>query len=29
MRLLASVEEIAATVHAGVRKGESRDPLPA
>jgi formiminotetrahydrofolate cyclodeaminase len=29
MRLLASVEEIAATVHAGVRSGESRDPLPA
>lgn len=29
MRLLDSVEEIAATVHAGVRGGESRDPLPA
>ena len=29
MQLLDSVEEIAATVHAGVRSGESRDPLPA
>jgi formiminotetrahydrofolate cyclodeaminase len=29
MRLLDNVEEIAATVHAGVRSGESRDPLPA
>ena len=29
MRLLDSVEEIAATVHEGVRGGESRDPLPA
>jgi hypothetical protein len=29
MRLLASLEEIAATVHEGVRSGESREPLPA
>jgi glutamate formiminotransferase/formiminotetrahydrofolate cyclodeaminase len=29
MRTLDSVEEIAATVHTGVRGGESRDPLPA
>jgi formiminotetrahydrofolate cyclodeaminase len=29
MRLLDSVEEIAASVHEGVRSGESRSPLPA
>ena len=27
MGLLASVEEIVATVHSGVRSGETRDPL--
>jgi formiminotetrahydrofolate cyclodeaminase len=29
MRLLDSVEEIASTVHEGVRSGEPREPLPA
>jgi methenyltetrahydrofolate cyclohydrolase len=29
MQLLDSVEEIAASVHEGVRSGEKRDPLPA
>jgi formiminotetrahydrofolate cyclodeaminase len=29
MRLLDSVEEIAASVHEGVRSGDSRSPLPA
>jgi formiminotetrahydrofolate cyclodeaminase len=28
MRLLDSVEEIAATVHVGVRSGEPREPIP-
>jgi hypothetical protein len=27
MRLIASIEEIVATVHTGVRSGESRGPL--
>jgi formiminotetrahydrofolate cyclodeaminase len=29
MKLLVSLEEIADTVHAGVRSGETREPLPA
>jgi formiminotetrahydrofolate cyclodeaminase len=29
MRLLDSVEEIAAVAHGAVRSGETRDPLPA
>jgi hypothetical protein len=28
MKLLDSVEEIAATVHEGVRAGDARDPVP-
>jgi hypothetical protein len=29
MRLLDSIDEIASTVHEGVRSGEPRDPIPA
>jgi hypothetical protein len=28
MRLLDNIEELAATIHEGVRSGVTRDPLP-